>query len=253
MVSSKNKANLYLVCGYMASGKSTVSNELKNTIDAKLITTDDLRKDMFPLEFDYKSIGFVDSSIIPIVNEWFNSNDLELIDFQQVLILLRTIGSDKSKAIVGMCLDQIKIQKAKVYDSAFNLLDTYLSCGYSVIFDAIFSNKSLRDRAYSIASSNGLDEIYLLQVVCGEDTVKASLEARIYNPNLTTSNAKQLEIYHLQKSEFDKSHIELDNPKDLDLKRLVYHTDTNEIESYGCEDSIVLGLKSVFKGLTGMV
>ncbi|MCK4428937.1 MAG: hypothetical protein KAU95_01070, partial [Candidatus Aenigmarchaeota archaeon] len=53
------------------------------------------------------------------------------------------------------------------------------------------------------------------------------------------------------KEEFDKSDIESDSPECLNLKRFVYHTDSQKVEFYGEEDKVTNEIrKGVLEPLT---
>ncbi|MEA2004351.1 MAG: AAA family ATPase, partial [archaeon] len=172
------------------------------------------------------------------------SKDKSLIDFQHLLNPIREFEDEAYRAIVNTYMHKIPEQKKVVYDTAFDLLDTQISDGKDVIFDATFSKKEMRQRAYETAIRNGLDKVYLVQVVCDADIVKKRLENRANGKQSTTSNAKQLEIFEIIKKEFDSSHVESDNPLNLDISRIVYDTGRQEIMTYGFEDKTAEMIKT---------
>ena len=230
-----NRSRLFMSIGYVASGKSTVAEELADRTGARLISTDDIRKELFTEYMDYTDI-LDNPPSAEIISDWIESKDKALIDFQHLLNPIREFEDESYRTIVNTYMHKISEQKKVVYDTAFNLLDTQISEGNDVIFDATFSKKEMRQRAYETAIRDGLDEVYIIQVVCDADIVKKRLENRAKGKQSTTSNAKQLEIFDLIKKEFDSSHIESDKPLDLDISRIVYDTGKQEIMIYGFED-----------------
>ena len=230
-----NRPRFFMPLGYVASGKSTVAEELAYKTGAGLISTDDIRKELFTESMDYTGI-LDEPSPAKIIEGWIESKDKDLIDFQHLLNPILELEDEAYRKIVNKYEHKIPEQKKVVYDTAFDRLDTYISEGSDVIFDATFSKKDMRQRAYETAVRNGLDKVYIIQVVCDADIVKKRLENRVDGKQSTTSNAKQLEIFDIIKKEFDSSHIESDNPLDLDISRIVYDTGTQEIMTYGFED-----------------
>ena len=247
MNDSLKPAKLYITAGYPASGKTTVSEQLAAVTGAKIIRTDDMRKELFPVEINYfgSNPGYLPAP--EMLEKWIDSNDGEGIDFQQVVNPLAELGGTYLK-VAEKYAPKIKEQKSKVYGTAFEMLDKNLSEGLDTIFDAAFSKKDMRDRVYDIASKNGIDDVYIIQVVCSEDVVKSRLEARANgSAGAVTSNAKQLDVYRIVKKEFDQSQIESDKPG-VNLMRFVYPTDTHKTELYGAPDSVTRMIQSKVLG-----
>lgn len=138
--------------------------------------------------------------------------------------------------IVRKYTSKIKEQKEKVYDEAFLILNKNLKEGQDTLFDATFSKKDMRERAYRTAIKNGVSDIYIIQIVCDESVIETRLANRRSGGQETTSNAKQLGIFRLVKNEFDESLIQDDNPKNLDIKRIIYDTGLQEIAQFGDAD-----------------
>lgn len=233
----EDSPKLFLVCGYVASGKTTVSNKLAKYFSTDIIRTDDLRKELFTEELDYNSINLKDEHVSEKIENWIAGQDSDLVDFQQVLNPLRKYENfgeiiDKYDSMIG-------IQGKKTYETAFLRCENALCGGKSVVFDATFSDKSKRNRIYNTAKTAGLEDIYIVEVLCDEKTVLSRLEKRKgQNKNTLTSNAHEVEIYKKIKEAFDNSNIDSDAPEGLDIKRYVYHTDTQKIEFYGKPDGI---------------
>lgn len=225
---------LYMVAGYVASGKTTVADQLASAAKAEAIHTDDVRKELFPLEFDYS----LEKPLSPErIERWIVSNDKNKIDFQQVLNPLTELSGAEYRRIFDAYRPLIKAQNDKVYEASFERLNAHISSGRDVIFDATFSNREHRERAYEAAKKHGINDVYIIQIICSEDAVKARLEARTKDASGTlTSNAKQLEIFRIVKDKFDSSRIDLDNPESVRLKRLVYDTANQTKELIGERD-----------------
>lgn len=140
--------------------------------------------------------------------------------------------------IIQKYASKIEEQKKQVYDEAFLRLGKCLEKDQDVLFDATFSKKDMRERVYQVAIKNGVSNIYIVQIVCDEDVVKARLANRRSGDQVTTSNARQIKIFRLVKNEFDESQIQNDNPKDLHIKRIVYDTGSQEVIQFGDADEI---------------
>ena len=138
--------------------------------------------------------------------------------------------------IIQKYVSKIGEQKEQVYNKAFLRLSNCLKKNKSALFDATFSKKDMRERAYQIAIKNGVNNVYIIQIVCSEKVVGQRLANRRSGGQTTTSNAKQLEIFRLVKNEFDESQIQNDNPKGLNIKRIVYNTDSQEVTQFGKTD-----------------
>lgn len=226
---------LFLVCGYVASGKTTVSNALSKSLKVKVIRTDDVRKRLFPKEFDHSSQDEIES--------WLEAN--EDADLQQVLNPLGEAYAD----LIGKYAPKMKEQKELVYNQAFVELDNLLSIKEDVLFDATFSSVGMRERAYELATKNNVETIYIVQVVCSEEIVKARLQKRASGKVKTTSNAKELDIYRKVKKEFDESQIQNDNPE-ADIVRFLYNTGTQAISMYGKKDKTTKEILNVLLSLS---
>lgn len=227
---------MYLVTGYVASGKTTVANQLASATKAEVIHTDDVRKELFPLGFGYDKENPASPETI---EQWIGSNDKNKIDFQQVLDPLTELSGTGYRQLFDKYAPLIKGQNDMVYETCFDRLDGHLSAGRDVVFDATFSKMELRDNAYRIARKHGIQKAYIVQVVCSEEAVKARLEARTKDTLGTlTSNAKQLEVFRIVKDRFDKSRMDLDNPESVKLRRLVYDTANQTRELIGERDEV---------------
>lgn len=233
------RPKLFLVAGYVASGKSTVSDELARAFGAEIISTDDIRREIFPLEPDYLKINLDEPASMHKIIEWIKSNDIKKINFQAVLNPLTERADKDYRQIIDRYGRLIEKQKDEVYETAFERLDCFLSNGKDVVFDATFSKRTMREKAYEIARRRRVKDVYVIQVICNRDAVKERINSRKKVGTEVTSEARQLEIYDLVKKEFDESGIELDKPKNIGLKRVVYHTDTYETEKYGESDRIM--------------
>ncbi len=224
--------NVFLVMGYVASGKSTVADEICNVTGACIVHTDEIRREIFPLVFDYGGKGVAPADTI---REWIDANDKDRIDFQQVLNPLMGSVDTGCREIVCEYMHNICVQRDKAYDASFDRLDKFLLHGEDVIFDATFSRREMRMRAYDILRMRGVDKVYVVQVVCGADVVKERLLKR----RAGISNARQVEIYDVVKKEFDESRIDEDKPEGISVRRVVYHSDTGDVEVFGERDDTV--------------
>ncbi len=220
---------VFLVVGYVAAGKSTVADELCNVTGGCILRTDDVRREIFPLVFDYGGEGVVPADMI---REWIDANDKDKIDFQQVLNPMMESKDDECREIVREHRHKICVQRDKVYDACFGRLDECLLRGEDVIFDATFSRREMRMRVYDVLRRRGVDKVYVVQVVCGVDAVKVRLSERAGG----VSNARQVEIYNIVRREFDESRIDEDKPEGIGVRRVVYHSDTGEMVVSGERD-----------------
>lgn len=223
---------MFLVCGYIASGKTTVADLLAEVIDVNIVRTDDIRKELFPARLNFKSIDLKNPESAKKILGWIERNDPDKIDFQQVLNPLFSLKNEMYIEIVRKYTSKIKEQKEKVYNEAFLKLDRSLKEGKNALFDATFSKKDMRKRAYQVAIKNGINNVYIIQIVCGESVVKTRLANRRSGGQATTSNAKQLEIFRLVKNEFDESRIQDDDPKNLNIKRIIYDTGSQKVAQF---------------------
>ncbi len=232
---------VFIVCGYVASGKTTVADAISNKFNASVIRTDDLRKGLFPQDFNHESMPSIE------VESWIKSQDEKMIDFQQVINPL----TDKSEftQLVKRYAPKIKEQKEQVYEYAFQVLENELGKGNDVLFDATFSSAEMRERVYRVASSNGIKKAYIIQVVCNEEAVVSRLANRVSGNQDTTSNARQINIFRKVKEEFDASQIQNDNPV-IGIKRIVYDTGKHTIVYHGKGDKTVEKLKSILFSLS---
>jgi|GEM_PF-1397192 len=224
--------NVFLVAGYVASGKSTVADELCKVMGACIVRTDEIRKEIFPLVFDY---GRTDMVPADMIRKWIDANDKDKIDFQQVLNPLMELKDDGYREIVREYRQNICVQRDKVYDACFERMDECLLRCEDVIFDATFSRREMRMKVYDVLRRRGVDKVYVVQVVCGRDAVKERLLKR----RVGVSNAQQVEIYDIVKREFDKSRIDEDKPEGISVRRVVYHSDTGDVDVIGGRDDTV--------------
>ncbi|MFA5013289.1 MAG: AAA family ATPase [Candidatus Paceibacterota bacterium] len=245
-MSKKNE--LFLACGYVASGKTTVANALASAIGLEIIRTDDIRKELFPEGIDYNLIDLGNSESVEKIESWIKNNPRA--DFQQVLNPLTALKNEAYVKIIDKYAPKIKEQKAEVYDKAFAKLGSLLAAGKSVLFDATFSSANMRERAYQTAIESGVEKIYIIQVVCAEAIVMARLANRRSGKQKTTSNARQMEVFRKVKNEFDASRIKNDNNPELKIVRIMYDTGTHTVKQFGEEDETTKTIKVVLTDLS---
>ena len=187
---------------------------------------------------DFRSIDLEVPGSAQRIIEWIERNDPKKIDFQQVLNPFFAQKNEMYIEIIQKYISKIKEQKNQVYDEAFLRLSKCLEKDQDVLFDATFSKKDMRERAYQVAIKNGVSNIYIIQIVCDEDVVKTRLANRRSGDQVTTSNARQIKIFRLVKNEFDESQIQNDNPKGLNIKRIIYDTGSQEVIQFEDADEI---------------
>lgn len=237
-VGTFKNANLYLVLGYVASGKTTVVNVLSDVTGAEIICTDEIRNEIFPLVFDYSKIDLKDPMSVDKIKTWIDSNDRDKINFQAVLNTLSELKNGEYRQIIDEYSYMIGKQKEMVYGVCLLRLKEYLLQEKDVVFDGTFSKRERRYKVYDIARKCGIKNVYIVQVMCRRDVVEGRLLLRKKNDSLK-SYAREVEIYDIVKKEFDESRIESDDPIGINLRRIVYHTDGYEVEMYGEHDEIV--------------
>jgi predicted kinase len=241
-------ANVFIACGYVASGKSTMADALAKTAGLTVIRTDDVRKRLFPKEFDFGSVDLNDSESVQKIESWIMNNPEA--DLQQILNPLSCLGSAYA-GIVSKHSSKIKEQKNWVYDQAFAELGRLLNAGVDVLFDATFSSAEMRQRVYRVAVENGAKNVYIIQVVCDQNIVEARLARRVSGKQKTTSNAKELAVFQAVKKEFDESRIQDDVPG-INFARIAYDTGKQTIKFFGKEDEATKTIKSVLSILSQM-
>ncbi len=235
---------LFIVCGYIASGKTTVADKLAEIIGADVIRTDDVRKELFPEQIDFGLINFRNpEEAAEKIEAWIGIKDSEEIDFQQAVNPLFSLNDKAYKEIVEKYVFKIKEQKERVYNEAFVRLEKVLAESKDVLLDAAFSKKEMRERVYQAAIKNNIKKVYIVQVICGENIVESRLANRRSGDQITTSNAKNLKVFRIVKKEFDESLIQSDNPKDLSIVRIVYNTGTQEVSQFGKDDDVTEEIK----------
>lgn len=240
-------SKLFLVCGYVASGKTTVANFLAKEAELIVIRTDDIRKRLFPKEFPFESVDLNDSiESVEKIKSWIKNNPG--VDLQQVLNPLYPFG-DAYTEIISMYSSEMGKQKKEVYDKAFVELDEMLSVGRDVLFDATFSNAEMRQRAYRIAAKNDVEKIYAVCVFCDESIVVSRLAKRRSGEQATTSNARDVAVFRAVKKEFDESRIQDDVPG-VNFFRIAYNTGTQTARFFGEKDKTTQMIKNVLSLLS---
>jgi len=233
------KGRLFLVCGYVASGKTKTADLLAEVTGSNIIRTDDIRKELFPEELDYGQFDLNNTEeSAEKIDAWIRTRDPRNIDFQQILNPLFAVRSQTYGEIINKYADKIKEQKEEVYSEAFRRLDKGLAEGKNMLFDATFSKREMREKAYQTAIRNGVKKVYIIQIVCDEEIIEDRLAKRRSGVQATTSNAKQLEVFRIVKKEFDESRIQNDNPSDLNIIRIVYNTGSQEVFQFGKADVV---------------
>jgi len=187
---------------------------------------------------NFRSINLECPGSAQRIIKWIERNDSKKIDFQQVLNPLFAQKNEMYIEIIQKYISKIKEQKKQVYDEAFLRLNKCLEKDQDVLFDATFSKKDMREKAYQVAIKNGVSNIYIIQIVCDEDIVKTRLANRRSGDQATTSNAMQIKIFRLVKNEFDKNRIQDDDPKGLNIKWIVYDTGSQEVIQFEDTDEI---------------
>lgn len=228
---------LFIVCGYVASGKTVASKELAKVTVADVIRTDDIRKELFPEMMDYKTIDLDNPKSAEMIRSWIELRDPR-VDFQQVLNPILALKNETYIQIVNRYVSKIREQKEEVYSEAFRRLDKGLAEGKDMLFDATFSKREMREKVYQTAIRNGIKNVYIIQIVCDEEIVEDRLANRRSGGQTTTSNAKQLDVFRIVKKEFDGSRIQDDDPSGLNIIRIVYDTGTQEVFQFGKADGM---------------
>lgn len=236
---------LFLVCGYVASGKTTVADALAKEDHLTVIRTDDLRKMIFPKEFDFVSVDLNNQGAAGMIESWIENNPEA--DLQQVLNPLYPLEGAYAD-LISKHSSEMKEQKKEVYDQAFVKLDVMLATGKDILFDAAFSSAEMRQRAYQTAVKNGAD-VYVIQVICDENIVASRLARRVSGEQVTSSNAREMAVFRAVKKEFDESRIQDDAPG-VNFSRIVYDTGIQTMNFFGREDETVRMIKSVLSLLS---
>lgn len=186
---------LILVSGLPATGKSTVANQIAKDIDAVVLRTDMIRKELFrpataeeiqqskdPYKYDIEG-AFSDSQAVP----------------------------DEYQRLIWR-------QKEKVYDTLLIRLKELLK-SRNVVLDATFYKKDFRKRIYDAARDM---KIISVLTECSDECVKARMSRRQIKPD-KFSNAKKMQVYKKVKSVFENPRLD-GNPI------FIYNTGTHEVE-----------------------
>ncbi len=195
---------LVMICGLPGTGKSVAARQIASDIDAQILRTDSIRKEMFK----QGSVEEVENSSNPL------QFDLEF-------------AFNKQKTIPEKYQRFIWRQKEMVYDKLFKLISEHLVKKMNVVLDATFYAKELRSKIYEIAGKFK-SEIFLVECVCSEENLKKRFALRARKSN-ELSNIEKMEIYHILKRKFE------DPAKDM-LPILIYDSGEHDIKSFNFLD-----------------
>ena len=193
---------LIVMCGLPLTGKSTVAEHLSGVINAKIISTDSIRRELF------RSCT---------LQEILDSPDPLKCDLQRVF--------DAQPSIPEKYQQMIWQQNRLVYDRLLRKAADSLS-RRSVVLDGTFSRKSIRDRAYAIGRSASHD-VYLIHCVCTDEVIVKRLSRRQQTPD-QTSYVASLAVFQKVKERFE-------DPLDGDIPTIVYDSGTSLIHVRNAE------------------
>lgn len=166
-----------VLCGLPRTGKTTAARYLATTACAKVLATDDVRRQLF------KKCS---------MQELLRADDPMLYDIQRLFDPLPIIP-DKYQQLIWR-------QNSMTYEEIVRRIPSYLSRG-NTILDGSFSRNSVRERAYSIARSMG-HKPYLVYCVCEESVVRRRLE-QTYVSKDDSSNVVTFDVYIKVKERFE--------------------------------------------------
>jgi hypothetical protein len=204
---------LVMICGLLGTGKSIAAKQIASDIDAQILRTDSIRKEMFR----QGTAEEVEHSSNPL------QFDLEFT-------------FDKQKVIPEKYQRFIWRQKEMVYDKLFKQISEYLAKGLNVVLDATFYAKELRNTIYEIARK-AKSKIFLVECVCSEENLKKRFMMRARKAD-DFSYVDKIEIYRLMKGKFE-------DPVQDAMPILVYDTGNHEIKSYNFSDQNKMELEKL--------
>jgi predicted kinase len=109
-------------------------------------------------------------------------------------------------------------ERDQVYDEMLRRAERYLDAGVSVVLDATFFTRSLRERARTIAASRGA-QFLVVETIASDAVIHERLDARGQGQSLSDA---RWETYLAQRERFEPinelaagEHIRLDSSDDL--------------------------------------
>lgn len=195
---------LVIVCGLPGTGKSVTANQIASDIDATILRTDSIRKEMF------KKSGLEEVLSSPNPFQF----DLEFV-------------FDRQKVIPEKFQRLIWRQKELVYDKLLEQISKLLQKGSNLVLDATVYNKEAREKIYEMVRKADA-KVFLVECVCSEGELKKRFERRTRRPN-GLSYVDKMEIYQTLKSIFQDP---LKDGKPI----IVYDTGRQKTESHNFSD-----------------
>jgi len=199
---------LIVMCGLPRTGKSTLARKLAKRVEAKILRTDSIRREIF------KS-----GSLEEVLS---SKNPLEY-DLQRVFNSLPRIPEEYQELIWK--------QNEIVYSELLKRTEDAIRRKENLILDGTFSKKSLRRRVYEIATKNKVNA-YLIYCICDEDIIKKRIESKERDRE-DLSNVVTMDVYYKVKAAFEE-------PIDEEVTMIKYDSGRGEvvkIERKSCDFS----------------
>jgi len=185
------------MCGLPCTGKTTVAKHVTPGIDARMLMTDEVRRELF------KKCTF---------RELLSSGNPLAYDIQRVFDDQTSIPEEYQKLIWR--------QNEMVYDELLDRTPALLSRG-NVILDGTFSKRKVRERAYSI-SMDARHDVYLIWCICGDEIIVERLMRR-HRATDRLTNVATIEVFNKVKQGFE-------DPSHDDVAMIVYDSGSGSVQ-----------------------
>jgi len=191
---------LIVICGLPGTGKSVTARQIASDINAIILRTDSIRKEMFRRG----NLGEVLKSSNPL------QFDLESI-------------FDRQRIIPKKFQRLIWKQKELVYDGLFKRVSKLLLKCLNLVLDATLYKKSLREKIYNIARGAN-SKVFLIECVCSEKAIRKRFKKRSKKPD-RFSYVDKIRIFQKMKERFE-------DPLDDKKPTIIYDTGRQKIKFY---------------------
>lgn len=196
---------ILLIMGLPGTGKTTIARYVARRLQADILTTDFIRKELF----EHTTI-----------EEIMKVNDPLRFDLQEIF-------DQQPEYKVSTRIQQlIEKQKDLVYDTLFKRLMELVQKGKTVVLDGTFFRRELRERAYSIAKETE-SPVYVINCECPEEVIAKRMDRRKKRPD-TASYVDKMKIYNIVKQHFE-------SPFEDGIPLIIANTYTSKITAHNID------------------
>lgn len=190
---------ILLVMGLPGTGKSTIAGYVAQNLDAEILTTDQIRKEIFKHTTLEKILKTKDPICYNLQEIFDRQPEYQVTERFQRLI---------------------EEQKLIVYDELFDQLRERIQKDKNVVLDGTFFRRAIRERAYKIAKETQTS-IYIINTECPERVIARRLENRKKQPDIA-SYVDKMKIYEIVKRNFEA-------PNEDGIPLIIVNTYTSKI------------------------